>query len=440
MEVMSSNPALDQIVDLGESCAKSVLWDAAVFDDAALLEVLLAAERARQQLELTTAHLLAEAETRKLAERDSGRRTGAWLGDRSRQAKRSCTARVGVAVKLRQFPRFDLALAQGAVSWHHAEALCRVANPRNAVALEAMSERLINLAALCSFERWAKELAGIAQQLDADGGHRSLHNASRLYWDRLPGDVGELAGRFSDTDAALIESVLGKRADDIFRRHRDNPADDSTPSRGELWAQALIEVLRGEPADDLAAGPTIPVRPPRADLTIVHHHGAAGYTDSNGNPLDETSELRAALCDCFVTHVHVDGHGVPMHVGRTRRLATAAMRRALVVRDGGCVFPGCHRPVEWCDAHHVQPWDQGGETSLDNLVLLCRHHHGVTHRDGWNFQPDPEAPADDPGWFRWVSPTGRVLTSQRHEFQRGQAPPGPCREPVVQVERRKASR
>jgi hypothetical protein len=64
------------------------------------------------------------------------------------------------------------------------------------------------------------------------------------------------------------------------------------------------------------------------------------------------------------------------------------MRKALVVRDEGCAWPGCDRPAGFCDAHHVEPWWRGGETKLTNLVLLCSHHHHVTHKPGWSITFD----------------------------------------------------
>ncbi|MFI2842161.1 DUF222 domain-containing protein [Mycolicibacterium sp. PDY-3] len=94
-----------------------------------------------------------------------------------------------------------------------------------------------------------------------------------------------------------------------------------------------------------------------------------------------TAELIA--CDATLTSVVVDHSGVPLDVGRAERLFTPAIRKALAVRDGGCAHPGCGRPVSWCDAHHIQPWSEGGETSVDNGVLLCRLHHGLIHHGGW---------------------------------------------------------
>ncbi|WP_304107648.1 HNH endonuclease signature motif containing protein [Mycolicibacterium bacteremicum] len=101
-----------------------------------------------------------------------------------------------------------------------------------------------------------------------------------------------------------------------------------------------------------------------------------------GGPISAaTADLIA--CDSTLTNVIVDYSGVPLDVGRSERLFTPAIRKALGVRDGGCAHPGCGRPVSWCDAHHIQPWSDGGETSLNNGVLLCRLHHSLIHHGGW---------------------------------------------------------
>ncbi len=60
-----------------------------------------------------------------------------------------------------------------------------------------------------------------------------------------------------------------------------------------------------------------------------------------------------------------------------------------MARDLHCVFPGCDRPATWCDVHHLIPWSQGGATDLDNLVLLCRHHHTLVHEGGWRIEGNP---------------------------------------------------
>ncbi|HET9556847.1 MAG TPA: DUF222 domain-containing protein, partial [Actinomycetota bacterium] len=80
----------------------------------------------------------------------------------------------------------------------------------------------------------------------------------------------------------------------------------------------------------------------------------------------------------------------PLEVGRTSRVVQPAQRAALVVRDHGCVFPGCERPPGWCEAHHLRHWLHGGPTDLANLALLCRAHHRAVHEGGWHLVRDPD--------------------------------------------------
>ncbi len=94
-----------------------------------------------------------------------------------------------------------------------------------------------------------------------------------------------------------------------------------------------------------------------------------------------TAEL--VMCEASVCAALVSADGVPLFVGRAARLMTPGIRKALAVRDRGCAFPGCGVPVSHCDAHHAVEWKDGGPTSLDNGVLLCRRHHGWIHQLGW---------------------------------------------------------
>jgi HNH endonuclease len=80
----------------------------------------------------------------------------------------------------------------------------------------------------------------------------------------------------------------------------------------------------------------------------------------------------------------------PLDVGRTSRVVQPAQRAALAVRDGGCVFPDCDRPLGWCEAHHLIHWLDAGPTDLDNLALLCRAHHRAVHEGGWRLARDPD--------------------------------------------------
>jgi hypothetical protein len=134
-----------------------------------------------------------------------------------------------------------------------------------------------------------------------------------------------------------------------------------------------------------------------------------------GGPISAATVRRIA-CDAGITRIITDPAGVPLDVGREHRTVTAGQWAALVARDRGCAFPGCTRPPEWCHAHHRIHWADGGATDLDNLVLLCGHHHRVIHHSGWAItMADDRLPEFIPP--PWIDPdqTPRRNTSPRYE-------------------------
>jgi hypothetical protein len=114
--------------------------------------------------------------------------------------------------------------------------------------------------------------------------------------------------------------------------------------------------------------------------------------------------LERLCCDASIARVVMDGESEVLDLGRERRIPTAAQFRALVLRDQHCQFPGCDRPPEWTDAHHLIHWLHRGTTDLDNLVLVCRYHHVKCHEGGWTLHREPDGkisatPPPDP-WER----------------------------------------
>ena len=110
-------------------------------------------------------------------------------------------------------------------------------------------------------------------------------------------------------------------------------------------------------------------------------HGGAGRADA---PLETVKRL---ACDASLVVVTEDERGTPLNVGRKQRTISTSIRRALWARDRHCTFPGCHR-TRFVDAHHVHHWVDGGQTSVDNLVLLCSYHHRLLHEGGYSIRRD----------------------------------------------------
>lgn len=117
-------------------------------------------------------------------------------------------------------------------------------------------------------------------------------------------------------------------------------------------------------------------------VTVTMRLDDLSATLNTGQPITAETARRIA-CDASIIPVVLGSAGEPLDVGRATRTIPPAIRRALVVRDKGCVHPGCEIPPEWCDAHHVESWADGGSTALDNLVLLCGKHHWIVHHTGW---------------------------------------------------------
>ncbi len=123
----------------------------------------------------------------------------------------------------------------------------------------------------------------------------------------------------------------------------------------------------------------------RASLeTLAGSKGAAaGELERGGQVPGET--VRRLACDAALTRITGQGE-LDAEVSRATRTIPPATRRALAARDHGCVAEGCGRPPDWTDAHHVKHWVHGGETTMANLVLLCRRHHRMVHEDGWTLR------------------------------------------------------
>jgi hypothetical protein len=145
-------------------------------------------------------------------------------------------------------------------------------------------------------------------------------------------------------------------------------------TREQRLADAAVEfVTAGKPA-------TVQVTATVETLRALA--GAAGGEMEFSLPLPSATVQRLA-CDSSVMRVLFEADSLPIDVGRSRRLVDGGLRKALAVRDKHCQWPGCERPASWCDGHHLVHWVDGGETNLENTVLLCKRHHRMVHEGGW---------------------------------------------------------
>ncbi len=357
-----------------------------------------------------TAHarVLAELDGRGVTDRDHGMKTVSWVARETGCARGQIRSRLRVGRSLRHhFDRIDDAVGDGHLSYDHAKCLSDVDNPRITDVLVAAQEEIIALAESSTFEPWKRDVIALAEYADADGVEPDPYSANELHLAKTLDGCTDVSGSFDAANGLAIRAAVEAKADELFRRFtrdRELTPDLAVPPRKVLRALAMAELIREAVGAEPGSGAG-----PRAEVTLVVHDSEV--TDAEGTPLP-----RAAAdvwgCDPEVWAVVVNEMGIPVDVGHTKRLATIAQRRAIAMRDGGCTFPGCDAPIAWCDHHHVVDWHTGGPTDLANLVALCRHHHGVTHRNGWTMT------LDDRQVPHWTSPSGDQLDGQRHRRRR----------------------
>lgn len=179
----------------------------------------------------------------------------------------------------------------------------------------------------------------------------------------------------------------------------------------ETQGQAFIEILRRLPKDaygnhgGLAATLMITV----SEDSLRERSDAAGITE-HGTPIS-ASQLRHLACNAGILPAVLDSQSQILDLGRERRLHTPAQRKALAHRDDGCAFPDCDRPPGWCETHHIQAWTKGGETTINNGVLLCAHHHRHIHQSNWQIKLNPHDQKPD------FYPPGTTTPKRNHRYK-----------------------
>ncbi|WP_265446916.1 HNH endonuclease signature motif containing protein [Flexivirga meconopsidis] len=214
-----------------------------------------------------------------------------------------------------------------------------------------------------------------------------LEQVETLTWGTTATGMTRLVAELAPANAAVLKAAITAGSAprpavvDTEGGRTDTVRDDRTP--GKRRADALIELVTA--GAKVAAGEAAPVGSAATVLLTMDlkslTEGIGGATTPAGEVLDAGAARRAA-CDADLIPAVLGGPSQPLDVGRRERLVTKGLRAAVVIRDGGCTFPGCDRPPGFCEVHHVTPWWAGGETSLTNSAMLCCRHHQEVHRHG----------------------------------------------------------
>jgi len=322
----------------------------------------------------------------KLWVRDGATSMTGWLAGRYGLARGTAREWVRVAHRLRDLPKIAEAYAAGRLSWDQLRPLTRFATPETD---EYWAERAPSLRPW-TLHREAERHERVRRR-DIERAQQMRYLS--LHWDHeLP--VLHLEGMLPAEQGAAVQQALERRAEEVVLADRPD-----SPQEARL-ADAMVELVTGSSDGDSPAS------------TLVVHVDAdvlAGNEQLVGPWLAETETgqrlhseaVRRLACDARIEWILESG-GRAVGIGRRGRTVPGAIARLLRHRDRGCRFPGCERR-RWVKAHHIVHWAAGGETNLDNLVLVCHAHHRLIHEGGWRISGHP---ARD---LRFHDPGGRPL-------------------------------
>ena len=336
-----------------------------------------------EELELTTQFAHLNAAQLQLAQRAADwADIGAWCGDGIRSCEHWLTINTGCDLRtaaeyirvgraLRDLPLLRDAGTTGSLSFDKMRHIIRVAT--------AADEQLwIDVARAATGTQLARICRGF-QRVTASRTSEDLRRAARGLWANWSEDgLVHIRAVLPTEDAELLLRTIEGRAHLDSKHPTDEPSDAEQaedPSAARR-IDALLHLVHG---DTPPAPPQLVVH---VDLDLLEAHTDAGHAIL-------PAVARRLGCDASVVAV-TERDGTPLDVGKARRLPSAPLRRALHSRDRTCRFPGCGVPAKSTHSHHIQHWADGGETTLDNLVSLCGHHHrrlhdgdyGIEQRDG----------------------------------------------------------
>jgi hypothetical protein len=298
------------------------------------------------------------------------------------------------------------ALGAGDISVDHATVICSaIAKLPVKKELRDLAERhLLEAAAICNATELKEFAAELLERIDPDGSERRDEAALKrdersAHLDRhlsiTEDGLGgvKLRGRGTIEDAAVIKAALvplaaprpaGQPEDPTCDADGRDPRDHGT----RMW-DALVEL--SQRSLDSETLPTAHGAKPRVTITIDFERmrGQVGPGILDTGEALSASAVRRLCCDADITLVVLGSRSEVLDVGRMKRLVTGPIWTALVARDRHCSFPGCRRPPIACDAHHIQHWVDGGDTSLDNMCLLCGVHHTMIHNTPWRVRLNP---------------------------------------------------
>jgi hypothetical protein len=302
----------------------------------------------------------------------------AWMRARCRMTGAAATDRSRLARSLRAMPLTQRAFSDGELTTGHVRTMAAGADahPETFARDEAV---LVEGASTISVRDTSKLVAYWRQNLDFDAALTEaddVHARRRLSISRTWQGMVRIDGDLDPEAGEVVLTAIGSLVDESVK----SGATADTRSPGQRRADALTELCRRhlDRGQSAVSGGERPHLNVLVDLQTLQL-GRGSLSELSSGTVLHPEAVRRLACDAGVSRIITMGASQILDVGRATRTVSGPTRRALLMRDRGCRFDGCDRPAPWCDAHHVIHWADGGPTSLDNLVLLCRSHHRMVH-------------------------------------------------------------
>ena len=374
--------------------------------------------------------------------RESGAKHCAdWMDTALGIDRRSAWERLRIGRKLRLLPVIQHLFRCGRLSWSKVRILVAVADPDNEekLAHAALDASVRDVQRLCNEYRWPETEDEAGDQVRAEKQHerrrlswQQLDDGSTLIQLVLPPEKAQnflhavehcedlqyrsetVVGDSDARDTAEIASSVDTATSTTPESESESDPEPPTPSQRMADAAVLMAerslayrgidlsvadrylTVMNIDARSLASAPTVDssAAQPSAAHTSATHTSAINTSTTctpaarapipSRKPYIEgvgpipIASARAITCDCSLIGIQSDNDGEPLSIGRRSRIWTPQLRLLITQRDRHCQFPGCsqHR---FLHIHHIKHWADGGETSVDNGVCLCSHHHSLIH-------------------------------------------------------------
>jgi hypothetical protein len=337
---------------------------------------------AMNQMAADLARTVRVADSKQAFAADGQATAQSWLRGHCRLSRSAASQVVRNGRALEQLPAVEKQHAAGALTADQVDLIGKITGPRYAGLIAArggsvagVGEVLTRFAVDRPHEDLVRLVHRVLERLDQDGPEPDPTEQRFLSLAKhADGSVtfrGHLDALGGEKFQAALESVL----------QANRPAGDER-TRAQQQADALVQL-----ADIHLGCGTLPLlrrSKPQVAVKIGSDDLAdtatgTGTADLGFGGTISAATARQVACDAELRRYLIGPDGELLDLGRSQRLVTAQLRKAVELRDETCVFAGCGAPNHWCDVHHVIPWLFGGETSLDNSALLCERHHTKVH-------------------------------------------------------------